>query len=605
MSDFIFDVSAPPIDHYMISLIDPQLTFAASGNNEWKEQHVRQLGWNVVDLPDHLFSSSETAATIRRLFLVFQGAIQYCKFRERQADFTAGQYKSKLKSAKKELGELFDELVELREATALMRLGAHKGKLRSTAHQSPKSEKPKGFSCYLCGNAYPSSGPLQSHLRKRHSISVELAQHASARCGVDVYQSAVELQQREMNREREDTRAREMESLKHEVTRVRTAISDLATKQGVEAQREIEFSRDVLSSSIQQVQSILAAAATASPPPQQPVQVVLTQQSNDNLLSKFEAQERRMQELEYLLQARRTPTEAASLGRPTINNRSGGDVNSAPLAGPSNNVSIASSSGRQPPLDHQQQLAARHHRPSNKRYEEFSEDDHSATSQSASPSKKLPQPSLRAGSLLAPVPVLLKLPRSPTVRTAGSETTVEHREVNDGPRQSSSTTEDVKGNSLSSPSLHSSSPQQRPPGEHSDGNHQELSCTAPAATVTPQEYEQVEVSQLSLPSKKSASVAGEAPDRSTGDAVNMDSQRISADGPLVSSASSATNRKASASSTSSDSSDSSSSSSSDSEESTKPSPAAQNVNEVSTQPSVSQVKRKKPSLFSRILAKVT
>lgn len=662
MSDFIFDVSSPAIDHHMISLIDPQLTFAASGNNQWKDQHVRQLGWNVVDLPDDLFSSSEHAATIRRLFLVFQGAIQYCKFREQQATFEVGQTKSKLKASKKELSELFDELVELREATALMKIGRNRQNRGAAAsHREADDrretlEERRGFSCYLCGNMYPSAGPLQSHLKKRHSISAELAQKASARCGVDVYQTAIELQKNEILREREESRVRELNDLKTEVTHVRLAMSDMAAKQGTEAHREIEFSREVLATSIQQVQQILAAAAVAAstpPPPQapQPVHVVLTQQQpsrvqqDEILLTKLEMQDRRVRELEAQLQSRKTSTPIPAVVAADIKN------NNAPQSERSHTPTSASIISQHTREQSKQQGGAAISslmRRVSKRYDEVSEDDQSSSIAGSPEGKKIGQPSdLRdhhneGRSLLAPVPILLKLPRSPTVAT-GQPTSQKLLDrpllVSDDTRQSSSTIEETK--SLVSPIsasdlIHTQKQQQQqapaeqhrspmpsltPPPPLVNSNVPASKATVDTTVSNPQasaehlsEFVNVEVSQMSLPSKKEGG-GNDAANRS--DTVNMESQRVSVDGPIVSSASSTTNHnntKASSTtlqrmnqqrtSSSSDSSDSSSSSSSDDsssdDEKAKNSTAAAPPAEAAV-----KTKVKKPSLFSRIIAKVT
>jgi hypothetical protein len=665
MSDFIFDVSAPAIDHHMVSLIDPQLTFAASGNNEWKDQHIRQLGWNVVDLPDDLFSSSEHAATIRRLFLVFQGAIQYCKFRERQAVFEAGQFKSKLKSSKKEVSDLFDELVELREATALMRLGSHHrqnggavARRRGNDDRRETLEERRGFSCYLCGNSYPSSGPLQSHLKKRHSISAELAQKASASCGVDVYQTAIELQKNEILREREEARARELNDLKTEVTHVRLAMSDMATKQGTEAHREIEFSREVLSTSILQVQKILAAAAVAAatpPPPPQPAQVVLTQQQpaagsnyDDMLLSKLDMQERRVRELEGQLQQRRSSTPTPLVPR-DVNHRT-----PQPEGPPTTSLEVQSHKNNnilgQPTQRDSAPMPSIMRRVS-KRYDEVSEDDQSS-SLAGSPDEKSNRPHAlkqhnHGRSLLAPVPILLKLPRSPTTASTQQSTSQKldrPSPSSDGPRQSSSTIEETK--SLVSPiSPPASAEQQQAAGAEQTQLRSHLLTPVPAAPLPttaintsaplpqlqdavdqpinhPQrsaehlsEFVNVEVSQMSLPSKKEGG-GNDAANRS--DTVNMESQRISVDGPIVSSASSTTNHNPKAASSalqqmnqhhttsssdeSDSSSDSSSSSSSSDDESGMNRTAAAAVTPTET---AVKTNVKKPSLFSRFIAKVT
>lgn len=655
MSDFIFDVSAPAIDHHMVSLIDPQLTFAASGNNEWKEQHVRQLGWNVVDLPDDLFSSSEHAATIRRLCLVFQGAIQYCKFRERQASFEVGQFKSKWKASKKEVGELFDELVELREVTALMKL-KHGSTRNGGSHRTRNSnsngdrrgggetlEERQGFCCYICGNAYPSSGPLQSHLKKRHHISSELAQQASARCGVDVYQTAIELQKHEIMREREEARTRELNELRTEVTHVRLAMSDMAAKQGLEAHREIEFSREVLTSSIQQVQKVLAAAAVAAattpaPAPPQPQQVMVlppvAQPHDDSLLlSKFEQQERRVRELEkqLVMQQRRPVTpvvQASSEGTAQSTSLGIAPILSATTAPSTPNVST---SKKAVSITSASSIVRR----GSKRYDELSEDEQSSLA--ASPEGKPHAPTLTTSmeirSLLAPVPILLKLPRSPTVATNQPKAEIVPSS-SDAPRQSTSTIEDTKSAiSPLSPTVSQREPPQSlspPPVLNSwqrestgDGTPAQLVGTAsgrPQASADHlSEFVNVEVSQVSLPSKKD--VGNDVANRS--DVVNMESQRISTDGPVVSSASSTTNHHSSkkgtqqtmkattsddttsSSSSSSDDDDDDSSSSSSSSSSAAPGGSAPPASEAVPPTGEPPKKVKKPSLFSRIIAKVT
>lgn len=277
MADFIFDLKEPALDVQFVSLMNPQSTFADSGNEEWKAQQLKKLGWSVVDLPETFFASTSSAQMIQRFVRVMQGAIQYAKFREEEAERSVARAESKVKALQEERKQMFEEIVELREAVSLMRLSQHRGSSPRDARSKSKrpqqfvSPLPTKFQCYICGNEYPSANPLQSHLRKRHHVQSDLAQHAAARCSSGVFQEAVLRQP--MVELTQSTNA-ELSAIRTEVDVVKQAINHLVSHENG-LQKEVERASQQFSSSLMQVHNWMLEAKqapTVNPPP---VQVII------------------------------------------------------------------------------------------------------------------------------------------------------------------------------------------------------------------------------------------------------------------------------------------------------------------------------------------
>jgi DNA-binding transcriptional regulator YhcF (GntR family) len=177
-----------------------------------------------VDVPVSLFQEPQHAEVIRKIVRVLQCALQFAIFLKNEERGIADSLRHRILEMRDEQQDMFEELIELREAVA-SKLGAASHRRRT------KEASPLSFECPLCRNVYPTLGPLQSHMTKRHRFPPGmLPPDAVAKSQPWIMQSA-ELESSRL------TSAHVM-AIRDAVTSVRHSVDELATT--VKVDREVQ-----------------------------------------------------------------------------------------------------------------------------------------------------------------------------------------------------------------------------------------------------------------------------------------------------------------------------------------------------------------------------
>ncbi|RNF09729.1 zinc finger protein [Trypanosoma rangeli] len=186
---FEFQLHQPPCDLAFLAVVNGPVLYNADNvtSGAVKRETIRQIGWHVLRLPEEWFFSEKSREMTEKVCHVMQCTIQYLVYCQRQFEAEVADAQRRAEELREERDELFEELVVLRETVAQMRQrrvsnsrdGMNAG-IAVSHHLSCVEKSGRFFTCSLCGNGYPSSSSLESHLNKRHHRGAQYAAMTAA-----------------------------------------------------------------------------------------------------------------------------------------------------------------------------------------------------------------------------------------------------------------------------------------------------------------------------------------------------------------------------------------------------------------------------------------
>ncbi|ESL05796.1 hypothetical protein TRSC58_06542 [Trypanosoma rangeli SC58] len=237
---FEFQLHQPPCDLAFLAVVNGPVLYNADNatSGAVKRATIRQIGWHVLRLPEEWFFSEKSREMTEKVCHVMQCTIQYLVYRQRQFEAEVADAQRRAEELREERDELFDELVVLREAVAQMRQrrvsnsrdgDGLNAEIAVPHHLSRVDTSGRLFTCSLCGNGYPSSSSLESHVKKRHHRG---AQYATMTAAAAAAQNKVVVDTPLPS----DTLITELASLKAEVTALREAMAVAQEKRRPDAE---------------------------------------------------------------------------------------------------------------------------------------------------------------------------------------------------------------------------------------------------------------------------------------------------------------------------------------------------------------------------------
>ncbi|KEG15616.1 zinc finger protein [Trypanosoma grayi] len=282
---FEFRLRHPPCDISFLAVVDAPVLYNAGGaaNDAVKEATIRQIGWHPLHLPEEWFFSEKSRAMTERVCCTMQCTIQYLAHQQKKLEAEAAKTQRRLEEMQEERDEAFEELIELREVVALMKQrygeGSRRGPTAAPAGSlSQVGRSGHSFTCSLCGNCYPSSSSLQSHVLKRHHRGQRYATMAAASVAIRKQVIGAVDPPR-------DALIEELTSLRSDVAFLRGAVAAECEKRREEAQSSFFSPINVV--------ALPAHHLSASPAPIQP----------DGVLASSERQQQQQQQQQQLINA--------------------------------------------------------------------------------------------------------------------------------------------------------------------------------------------------------------------------------------------------------------------------------------------------------------
>ncbi|KAF8286237.1 putative zinc finger protein [Trypanosoma cruzi] len=234
---FEFQLHRPPCDTAFLAVVDAPALFNADDatSGKVKDATIRHIGWHVLHLPEEWFFSQKSRELTERVCQSMQCTIQYLAYRMKELQAELKKARQDVEEIGEERNEAFEELVELREVVARMkqRYEARGQSRLATKAAAPDRlvvvEKPRrSFMCSLCGNFYPSTSSLESHVRKRH----RRGEHHAA---MNTAPAAIQKKEGEGNNFSNDLLRGEVTSLRKEVMSLREAMAAEKEKRQLDA----------------------------------------------------------------------------------------------------------------------------------------------------------------------------------------------------------------------------------------------------------------------------------------------------------------------------------------------------------------------------------
>ncbi|RNF26413.1 zinc finger protein [Trypanosoma conorhini] len=252
---FEFQLHEPPCDLAFLAVVNGPVLYNADDatSGTVKRATIRQLGWHVVRLPEEWFFSEKSRAMTERVCHAMQCTIQYLAYRQRGLEAEVADARGRADELREERDEVFEELVALREVAARMRRRCAPNGQDGVGAEAAAPHHPlrvdssgRSFACPLCGNGYPSSSSLESHVKKRHNRGTHYAAMTAAAAAV---QNKIV---KDMSLP-SDTLIRELACLREEVITLREAMTVEQEKRRLETKSSFFSPVNVLAVPAQQL----------------------------------------------------------------------------------------------------------------------------------------------------------------------------------------------------------------------------------------------------------------------------------------------------------------------------------------------------------------